>query len=356
MVFRPHIKLYRGKPAGDYRLQMAFFVIFAQPKNPAALKEILLMLLLIIPGLGTSCSGASGEATRSPEHKVPLGDPFILLWENTYYAYGTLSPNGIAVFVSDDLQTWKAPEGLKDGVALHKDDVWGDKWFWAPEVYFVNGRFYMYYSAEEHICVATSDSPLGPFKQETLKPMIEGEKCIDNSLFVDDDGMAYLLFDRFNDGLNIWIAELQDNLTEIKPETMVKCIHVSQPWEEVWPRVNEGSFIVKHNGVYYMTYSANSYESPFYGVGVATAEKITGPWVKYDNNPILQKPGELLGVGHSAMFIDKEGKLRIVFHAHNSTERIHPRNMFISKVNFRDEEGATIMEIDKNYITPVLIK
>ena len=62
--------------------------------------------------------------------KVPLGDPFILLWEGKYYAYGTYSTDGIAVFVSDDLLSWSSTTSL----ALHKDDVWADQWFWAPEV------------------------------------------------------------------------------------------------------------------------------------------------------------------------------------------------------------------------------
>ncbi len=141
---------------------------------------------------------------------------------------------------------------------------------------------------------------------------------------------------------------------DIKPETMRKCINVSQDWEKVWPRVNEGSFVVKHKGVYYMTYSANSYESPFYGVGFATATAVTGPWTKYENNPILQKPGELVGVGHSAMFTDKEGKLRIVFHAHNSKTKIHPRHMYISNVTFENKGGREVMVVDKNYMTPVL--
>ena len=211
----------------------------------------------------------------------------------------------------------------------------------------------MYYSADEHICLAMGNSPLGPFKQDVHKPMIEGEKCIDNSLYIDDDGKPYLFFNRFDDGLNICVAELEADLITIKPGTIKKCIHVSQQWEQVWPRVNEGSFVIKHNGTYYMTYSANSYESPFYGVGFATAPAVTGPWTKYENNPILQKPGNLVGVGHSAMFTDKEGKLRIVFHAHNSVTRIHPRNMYISSVKFENKGGKEIMVIDQNYITPV---
>lgn len=285
---------------------------------------------------------------------VPLGDPFIMLHEGKYYAYGTNAADGISVYVSDDLHTWKVPAEAKNGLALHKDDVWSDHWFWAPEVYFENGKFYMYYSANEHICVAIADSPTGPFKQAVKKPMIEDEKCIDNSLFIDDNGIAYLSFVRFTDGNNIWIAEMEDDLVTIKKETMKPCLHVSQPWEEVWPRVNEGSFIVKHNGVYYMSYSANSYESPFYGVGFATADKVMGPWKKYEHNPILQKPGKLVGVGHSAMFWDKEDQLYIVFHAHNSSNQIHPRTMHIAKVLFEEEGGKTIMKID-NVMTPVFL-
>lgn len=286
--------------------------------------------------------------------KVPLGDPFIMLWEDKYYAYGTESPDGIAVYVSDDLLTWKVPDGVTNGLALNKADVWGDRWFWAPEVYYAKGKFYMYYSADEHICAATSDSPLGPFRQEVRKPMIEDEKCIDNSLFIDGNGKPYMFFDRFNDGLNIWSAELEDDLLSIRKGTMKKCINVSQPWEEVWPRVNEGSFVIKHNGIYYMTYSANSYESQFYGIGYATSTDINGPWIKYDRNPIFQKPDGLVGVGHSAMFTDKKGTQRVVFHAHNSKQKIHPRHMYIGTVTFEEKDGKEVMVIDNNYLTPDL--
>lgn len=288
------------------------------------------------------------------ERRVPFGDPFIMLYEGIYYAYGTSETDGIGVYVSEDLKNWRRLENGNRRLVLSREDVWGDRWFWAPEVYYVKGKFYMYYSADEHICVATSDSPLGPFRQAEKRPMIEEEKCIDNTLFMDEDGKAYLFFDRFNDGLNIWVAELTENLLDIRPETLHPCIHVSQPWEEVWPRVNEGAFVLKHNGTYYLTYSANSYESPFYGIGCATASRIMGEWTKYENNPLLQKPGDLVGVGHSAMFRDKEGRLRIIFHAHKDREDIHPRGMYIGRVYFENQEGKEVMKIDPEYVTPVL--
>ena len=61
---------------------------------------------------------------------MTLADPFIMLYHNTYYAYGTNSDEGIEVYTSNDLREWK----LK-GLALNKKDVWGERWFWAPEVY-----------------------------------------------------------------------------------------------------------------------------------------------------------------------------------------------------------------------------
>ena len=286
---------------------------------------------------------------------VPLADPFILLYEGTYYAYGTGSPDGIEVITSNDLINWNRVDNGRNGLALHKNDSYGEKWFWAPEVYFINGKFYMYYSAEEHMCVATSDSPLGPFVQDIKQPMLPGEKTIDNTLFIDEDGTPYLFFDRFNDGWNIWVAELEDDLKTIKKETLHPCIHVSQEWEEVWPRVNEGAFVIKQNGTYYMTYSANSYESQYYGIGCATATDIMGEWTKYSHNPLLQIPGNLYGVGHSSMFKDNDGNWRIVFHAHQSENEIHPRNMFISKVYFKKIGGENILQIDPNFITPVIV-
>jgi GH43 family beta-xylosidase len=291
---------------------------------------------------------------------VLFGDPFILYHDGVYYAYGTSyavsSDDGIEVYTSTDMISWKPTERR---FALYKTDTWTYWRFWAPEVYHVNGKFYMYFSGWSRMCVATADNPLGPFRQEPKQPMTATDFiAIDHSLFIDDDGKPYLFFVREIKepvyGLEIWVAELETNLTAIKTGTMQKCIETSQQWEMVAPRVNEGPFVVKHNGIYFMTYSGNGYESPSYGIGVATATNIFGTWTKYDQNPIYQSPGDLAGIGHSSMFTDKDGKLRIVFHSHYSKTSIHPRVMHISAVNFIQENGKEIMTIDPNYITPVL--
>lgn len=327
--------------------------LFDYTHNVEKMNRIMISLAFCFVFLSCSGGSAAPEKPDAEQDKsevniqtVPLADPHILLHEGTYYAYGTHSDDGIEVYTSDNLKQWKY-----GGLALHRKDSWGEKWFWAPEVYELNGRFYMFYSAEEHVCMAVGDSPLGPFKQEKKEPMIGWEKCIDNTLFIDDDGSKYMFFDRFNDGLNIWSVKLNDDMS-IDKNTLRPCIHVSQKWEEVWPRVNEGAFVWKHDGQYYLLYSANSYESQMYGVGFAVTDRIGGEWVKYEKNPVLQCPKDLVGVGHGALFTDKEGKLRYVFHAHHSKRDIHPRDMYITTVSF-DKDGN--MQMSDDYIVPELI-
>ena len=116
-----------------------------------------------------------GDLASLPrDRRVPLADPFILYENGVYYAYGTYhSKEGIGIAVSYDLVHWKMDAGrAKNCLALYKDDSFGDEKFWAPEVYHVGGRYVMFYSAEEHVCAAEAESPLGPFRQTEKKPIL----------------------------------------------------------------------------------------------------------------------------------------------------------------------------------------
>ena len=145
--------------------------------------------------------------------------------EKTVGTGGTVEGEGFACFSSDDLKNW-----TREGQALSAADSYGTWGFWAPEVYYIESKkkFYLFYSTEEHICVATADVPQGPFRQEVKQPIWD-EKSIDTSLFIDDDGMPYLYFVRFTDGNVIWVAEMNDDLTGIKQETLTECIKVGEP-------------------------------------------------------------------------------------------------------------------------------
>jgi len=75
------------------------------------------------------------------------------------------------------------------------------------------------------------------------------------------------------------------------------------------------------------------------------------PWAKYEDNPILLHYGDLAGTGHHSLFKDKKGRLRIVFHAHFSQKRVHPRHMYIATVKV-SRKGLYIA--DKPMIIPRL--
>ncbi len=281
--------------------------------------------------------------------EVPLADPYILLEDGVYYAYGTHSDQGIECYTSRDLHTWKL-----EGLALDKGNTSETHWFWAPEVYHIGNRYIMYYSANEHLYAATASSPKGPFRQVgscQMAPLLGNEKCIDSHVFFDDDGTAWLFFVRFNDGNAVWQCQLgPDYITPVEG-TLSQCFAATQPWELIQAKVNEGPNIIRHKKRYYLTYSGNDYQSQEYAVGYATARNIKGPWRKYSGNPVLRRREGLVGTGHHSIFKDREGRLRIVFHAHRSASQIHPRMMYIGFLRFK---GSRLEVTDDPIISPVL--
>lgn len=299
-----------------------------------------ILSLMLIPG--------KADQTVS---EIPLADPYILLEDGIYYAYGTNAANGIQVWFSRNLKEW-----AYKGLALNKVNTTETQWFWAPEVYHKNDKYYMYYSANEHLYVATADSPFGPFKQVgsyQMETMLGDEKCIDSHVFFDDDGTAYIFFVRFNNGNCIWKVQLEEDLITPIPSTLRQCIIATEGWEIILGKVAEGPNVIKYNGKYYLTYSANDYQSQDYAVGYATATSMSSrAWSKYSGNPIVKRVENLVGTGHHSLFTDKEGKLRIVFHAHNSTTAIHPRMMYIGTMEFVDN---VLTLTDEPIIRPVMV-
>jgi len=312
------------------------------------------VMFVMLGALGAFAQGLEGAAPAE-SGDVPLADPFVLLHEGVYYAYGTGSPRGFPVYTSRDLVSWeKAPR-----LALDMKDSYGTKKFWAPEVVYrrENQTFYLFYTAEERLCVATSKSPLGPFKQVNKQPLRD-EREIDSTLFVDDDGTPWLFFVRVGGGQNvIWAAELERDWLAFKTGEPVRCIgpERNREWESKLGRVTEGPSVFKHGGLYYLMYSANDYKSQDYAVGYATAASPRGPWKKADDNPVLRRPRpDLAGTGHGAPFFDRDGNFKYVFHAHASLQDVQPRKMYIIGLAF-DKKGR--LSADKNsIITPRLGK
>lgn len=291
-----------------------------------------------------------------------MADPFILEYEDKYYLYGTddIVPDvdsGFKVYVSDNMVEWSEPQGAgTGGRALVKKDSWGNWGFWGAEVYQKDGFFYMFYTVEEHLAVATGDSPLGPFSQEVRKPF-RYTKEIDAHVFVDDDGKAYIYYVSFQNNSNeIYVEELKEDWLSTKPGTKTRCIWWTQPWEnsdpdyESWP-VTEGSAVLKHKGVYYLFFTANHFLSPKYAVGYATSDSPMGPWAKYENNPILEQTSKLSGTGHCSFVHSPDEQLYMVYHAHKTPSNVTPRKMCFDRCEFIPDENPDKPDVLKVYVT-----
>ena len=98
------------------------------------------------------------------------------------------------LYTSKDMVNWTD----HGAVASLKDFKWydGDNGAWAECVVERNGKFYMYCPIHGHgIGVLVSDSPYGPFEDPLGEPLVwrkEHWYDIDPSVYIDDDGQAYM--------------------------------------------------------------------------------------------------------------------------------------------------------------------
>ena len=303
---------------------------------------------------------------------VALGDPYVIYDHPTgkYYMYGTGggARNGFAVYSSADLENWHNEGQVYDA---GNENGWSDStaaWdgaYWAPEVYAHNGRFYLFYSAQWkdnpgndlenfRIGVAVADKPTGPFVDLPGGPLFDpGYPIIDANVYFAKDGRIFLYYSRCCYKHPVasevaawarqkgWFDEIEESWVygvELKPDFSgvigdpvlllrppVTMDDAQAEWEsrsvtsrEVNRRWTEGSFTFKHDGIYYMMYSANHFAGENYAVGYATATHPLGPYTKAANNPVLEKNttrgGDVSGTGHNSVVFLPDGRMLCVYH------------------------------------------
>lgn len=303
----------------------------------------------------TQAFSQNSEYLKANGQTIFLADPTIFVNDGTYYLYGTNNDpsvigQGFLVYTSNNLKDWKGPVGAKGGFALKKGDAFGTKGFWAPQVFKYNGEFSMAYTADEQIAIATAKNPLGPFLNSSAKALEAPVKQIDPFIFIDEDDKIYLYHVRLQDGNRIFVTEMTDDLKSIKTETLREIIFGEEEWENrqnvEWP-VTEGPTVIKHQGLYYLIYSANDFRNPDYAVGYAISKSPMGPWEKAQNNPIITRTlvGKN-GPGHGDIFRNSKNELLYVFHTHASDEEVHPRKTAITKLKFENSLDIPVLVVD----------
>ena len=280
-------------------------------------------------GAATERSAAAQAVTAIYTNPVipgeDLADPTVILHEGTYYLYPTGGVRqGYVVYTSRDLVHWtKGPTVFESG----RPNTW------APDVSRdpADGKFYLYYTADWKIGVAVADRPEGPFADKGL--LVTG--AIDAHLFRDDDGRRYLYY---TVGCTRMCVQPMASPTEKKGEP-VELFRPAPGWETRNGTINEGPWMIKHAGKYYLLYSGSGADTPDYAEGYAVAANPLGPFEKAKNNPIIERGPGLYGPGHGCAVQDAAGRWWFVYHQKKNEGRNFQRDICIDPLWF-DEKGA----------------
>ncbi|MCX3062951.1 family 43 glycosylhydrolase [Streptomyces beihaiensis] len=233
--------------------------------------------------------------TRSPVLPGLNADPDIEYLDGRYWIYPTTdgfrgwSGTTFTAWSSKDLAHW-TPHGT--ALDLGPDVGWADKNAWAPAATEKNGKYYLYFCAEQQIGVAVADNPAGPFKDALGTPLIaKGQfsgQMIDPAVFTDTDGRKYLYWGNGH----AYVVPLDDDMVSFDAS---KVKDITQPG------FREGSFVAKRKGTYYFMWSEDDTRSVDYHVAYATGPSPVGPWT--ERGTILSKRPEygILATGHHSV-------------------------------------------------------
>jgi beta-xylosidase len=307
-----------------------------------------------------STSNISDTLTyTNPVYPEYFADPFVFLHDGRYYAVGTgpaeaeskvdgAVPKAVfPMLTSQDLVHWTFLGHALRGY----DPVFdlGDS-FWAPEIAFADGMFYMYYSVGRgekghHLRVAVSRHPGGPYRDlgALLKDPSEWRFAIDPHPFRDSDGSWYMFFAA--DFLDFDPPETPGGArpgTALVVQPMESMISLAQGRSRVvmrascdWQRYEadrkiygdrfdwhtlEGPCVRKFGDKYYCFYSGGCWRTPGYGVDYVVADNVMGPYSAAggEDGPRILKtiPDHMLGPGHNSIVTGPDGEsLFVVYHA-----------------------------------------
>ena len=288
------------------------------------------------------------------------GDRFYLV--HSTFAYFP----GIPVFVSRDLVHWRQIGNVIDRPSqLDFSKLGVSRGVFAPSIEYRDGLFYVFNTLVDGggNYVVTAKNPAGPWSDPTWLPQLEGG--IDPSMFVDDDGRAYVLNNgppegtpRYDGHRAIWIQEFERATLQLQgPRKVLVDGGVEPSKNPIWI---EGPHIYKRAGWYYLS-CAEGGTGPQHSQVVLRARSPWGPFEAYAGNPILtqralpadrQQP--ITNAGHADLVQAPDGSWWATFLATRTYEGVHyntGRETFLLPVTWRDgwpiilEQGRAIPQV-----------
>jgi len=287
---------------------------------------------------------------KNPVYPHSFPDPFVLKHGRDYFAYCTGihdDGNVFGTLHSTDLVHWE-----EIGGAMRKLDT-DAPFYWAPEVTFSSGRFYLYYSVGNEtlmeIRLAVSDGPTG--FSDVGSTLTHQEFAIDPHVFIDDDGQRYLFYATdFLEHTHIGTGTVVDRMLdwdelEGSPRPVTRAMYDWQIYDPArkekggvrWHTV-EGPFVLKRKDRYFEMFSGGNWQNTSYGVSFATSDDVLADpeWQQFSDGentlPILRTtPDIIVGPGHNSVVRGPNGReLYCVYHRWTDAGRV----MAIDRMDF----------------------
>ncbi|CAM3228459.1 glycoside hydrolase family 43 protein [Paenibacillus lupini] len=278
-------------------------------------------------------------------------DPEARIFDGRYWIYPTYSAKYeeqlfLDAFCSDDLVNWTKVERI----LTIEDFKWAHKAVWAPSPIECNGKYYIYFSANDiqsndelgGIGVGVADRPEGPFRDAIGKPLIDqfyhGAQPIDPHVFQDEDGERYLYYGGWG---HCNVVRLGVDMISLLP------FEDGSLYREVTPEgYVEGPCMIKRNGQYVFMWAEGGWGGPDYRVAYALADSPVGPFERKDT--ILQQdPNVATGAGHHGFIqIPDTDEFYIVYHRRPLTETAaNHRVVCIDRLIFNEDNTIRPVEI-----------
>jgi arabinoxylan arabinofuranohydrolase len=234
-------------------------------------------------------------------------DPAPMVYNGTVYLYTSHDEDKIVrnFFTMNDWKCYSSTDMVNwtdhGSILSYKAFEWSRGDAWAGQCIYRNGKFYYYLPVNQKnggnaIGVAVSDSPTGPFKDALGKPLLTGYGYIDPTVYIDDDGQAYLYWGN----PFLWYVKLNQDM--ISYDQKVGVVQVSLTEESfklrtidahktfAWAKSIDGSASHSVRGIgnkYYWYVSAIDKATNQKVIGVAVGDKAIGPFTDLLGKPLI---------------------------------------------------------------------
>ena len=144
----------------------------------------------------------------------------------------------------------------------------------------------------------------------------------------------------------MWGQRMKEERTELLGEKFELFRNDPETWEG---NLVEGAFILRKNGYFYTFYSGDACcgRGCTYGIGVARAKELKGPWTKYDKNPIKKENDTWKCAGHGSLVQTENGRYYFLYHAYEKEGNVYTgRQGLLSEIVWTENGWPEFKEVD----------